>query len=356
MRAGYEVWRDSVEQAGGLKVGGGRRPLRIHLLDDESEPLAAGRQAERLVQNNGVRLFLGPFSTAVTTSVATVVDRANGVLIAPDGNASGLFRRGLKGFYSVLPTDDKLLHGLADVASSVQPRAQPVGIIIADEPGNAAAAAGFRERAAALDLGPVRLELTALGSRDIMPPLQRTAESTPRFIILATEAGQTGRFAPSLREYLPYTVMRALIPMPEPPDASGKRLLLYDGVLTVEHWWPSIAASGPIFGSAAEYAERFRRQHGYAPEPRSAAATVAGVALQLAMEQAGSADPLAVREALSVMDLLTFWGRLAWDTAGRNRVATPPVLQQQGDQLVAVYPPELASGKLRYPLAGWPRG
>ena len=355
MKAGYEVWRDAVDQAGGLKLGGGIRPLRIHLLDDESEPLTAGRQAERLAQASGVRLFLGPFSSAVTTSVATVVDRANGVLLAPDGNASGLFRRGLKGFYSILPTDDRLLHGLADVAASVQPRAQPVGIIIADEPGNAAAAAGFRERAGALELGPVRLELTALGSRDIMPPLQRTAESTPRFIILATEAGQTSRFTPSLREYLPYTAMRALIPMPEPTDQSGKRALLYDGVLTVENWWPSIAASGPIFGSAADYAERFRRQHGYAPEPRSAAATAAGVALQLAIEQAGSADPAPIRDALAALDILTFWGRLAWDTGGRNRVSVPPVLQQQADQLVCVYPPDLAGGRLRYPLAGWPR-
>lgn len=356
MRAGFEVWQDAVEQAGGLKLGDGRRALRLQLLDDESEPLTAGRQAERLVQANGVRLFLGPFSSAITTSVATVVDRAGGVIVAPDASASGLYRRGLKGLFSILPTDDRLFHGLADLAASVQPRAQPVGIIIADEPSNAAAAAGFRERAGALELGSVRLELTALGSQDIMPPLQRTAESTPRFIILATEAGQTSRFAPSLREYLPYTAMRALVPMPEPANATGKRSLLYDGVLTVENWWPTIAATGPVFGSAADYDARFRKHHGYAPDPRSAAATAAGLTLQLAMEQAGGAEPAAVRDALSGLDVLTFWGRLGWDTAGRNRVSTPPVLQQQSNDLVAVYPPELAGGRLRYPLAGWARG
>jgi branched-chain amino acid transport system substrate-binding protein len=356
MRAGYEVWHRAVEQAGGIKVGAGRRPVRLHLLDDESEPLTAGRQAERLHRERGVSLFLGPFSSAITTSVATVTDRAGAVLVAPDASAASLFRRGLKGFFSILPTEDRLFHGLADVAALVQPRAQPVGIIIADEPSNAAAAAGFRERAAALDLGPVRLELTALGSTDIMPPLQRTAESTPRFVILATEAGQTARFTPSLREYVPYTAMRALVPMPEPREASGRRSILYDGILTVESWWPTIASSGPIFGSAAEYAERFRKMHGYQPDPRSASATAAGLALQLAMEAAGGAGPSAVRESLSVLDVMTFWGRLGWDTAGRNRASVPPVLQQQGDQLVTVYPRELAGGRLRYPLAGWPRG
>jgi branched-chain amino acid transport system substrate-binding protein len=288
-------------------------------------------------------------------AVAMATDRAGGVIVAPDASFGGLYRRGLKGLFSILPIDDRLFHGLADLAASVQPRAQPVGVIIADEPSNVAAAAGFRERAAALDLGPVRLELIALGSVDIMPPLQRTAEAMPRFIVLATEAGQTTRFAPSLREYLPYSTMRALVPMPEPTNVSGKRSLLYDGVLTVENWWPTITATGPIFGSASEYAERFRRQHGYQPDPRSAAATAAGLALQLAIERAGSPEPSAVREAISGLDVLTFWGRLGWDTAGRNRTSVPPVLQQQGDQLVAVYPPELAGGQLRYPLAGWAR-
>ena len=356
MRAGYETWRDAVAQAGGIKIGAGRRPVRIQLLDDESEPLNAGRQAERLLSGSGVRLLLGPFSSAITTAVAIVADRHGAVLVAPDASASGLFRRGLTGLFSILPTDDRLLHGLADLAATVQPRAHPVGIIIADEPANAAAAAGFRERAKALELQPVRLELTALGSVDITPPLQRVAEDTPRFVILATEAGQTVRYAPFLREYLPFTSMRALIPMPEPPEPSGRRATLYDGVLTVENWAPSITATGPVLGSAVEFTERFVREHGYPPDSRCAAAAAAGLALQFAIEQADSMEPPAVRESLSALDVTTFWGRLAWDLAGRNRVSVPPVLQQQGDQLVAVYPRDLAGGRHRYPLAGWPRG
>ena len=70
---------------------------------------------------------------------------------------------------------------------------------------------------------------------------------------------------------------------------------------------------------------------------------------------AGSAEPGAVREAFATLELTTFWGRLGWDAAGRNRLAVPPVLQQQGNALVTVYPAELAGGHLRYPLAGWPR-
>jgi branched-chain amino acid transport system substrate-binding protein len=353
--AGYETWRTAVEQAGGIKVGQRRRTVRLVYADDQSEPLNASRQAERLAATEGSRLWLGPFSSAITTAVATTADRVGAVLVAPDGNAADLFRRGLKGLISVLAPDDRLFHGLADLAATAQPRAQPVGMLIADEPSNAAAAAGFRERAAALDLAPVRLELTALGSQDVSAPLERIAAAAPRCVILATEPGQTERFTPTVRDLAPFAAMRALIPLPEPVVATVRRDLLYDGALTVDTWSPSINASGPVLGSAREFGERFRRLHGYDPDPRGAAAAAAGLALQQAIERAGSTEPGAVRDAFTTLDLTSFWGRLAWDTTGRNRVAVPPVLQQQGETLVAVYPSELAGGTLRYPLAGWPR-
>jgi branched-chain amino acid transport system substrate-binding protein len=356
LRAGYETWAEAVQQAGGIKIGAARRAVRLVFADDESEPLNASRQAERLASNDRIKLWLGPFTSAITTAVATVADRVGAVLVAPDGSAAGLYRRGLKGIVSVLAPDEKLFHGLADLAATVQPRAQPVGILIADEPSNAAAAAGFRERAAALDLAPVRLELTALGSRDVSSPLERIAEIAPRFVIVATEPGQTARFTATIRELVPFAAMRALVPLPEPTVRSARRDVLYDGVLTVETWWPTISAAGPVLGSARDFADRFKRLHGYDPDARCAAAAAAGLVLQLAVERAASPEPGAVRDAFTSLDVTTFWGRLAWDTAGRNRVATVPVLQQQGDALVAIYPGEMASGRHRYPLAGWPRG
>jgi branched-chain amino acid transport system substrate-binding protein len=355
IRAGYETWREAVRQAGGIRQGTARRAIRLVYADDESEPLTAGRQAERLIASDKLRLWLGPYSTPITTAVATVTDRTGAVLVAPDASASALFRRGLKGLISVQAPEERLFHGLADLAATAQPRAQPVGILIADEPSNAAAAAGFRERAAALDLGPVRLELTALGSRDVSSPLERLAASSPRLVILATEPGQTARFTPLLRELVPFAAMRALVPLPEPPTAAARRELIYDGALTVDTWSPALNASGPLLGSAREFAEQFQRLHGYSPDARAAAAAAAGLTLQLALEQAGSSDPAVVREAFGALDVTTFWGRLAWDAAGRNRAAQPPVLQQQGDVLVAVYPTDLTGGRLRYPLAGWPR-
>jgi branched-chain amino acid transport system substrate-binding protein len=356
MQAGFETWAEAVGQAGGISVGGSRRALGLSFADDESEPLNGSRQAERLVAAEGVRLWLGPFSPQITTAVATAADRLQALLVAPDASTAELFRRGLRRVVSILPTEDKLFHGIADLAALAEPRAQPVGIVFADEPSIAAAVAGFCERAAALGLGPVAVELTSLGAQDVSYPLARLAEKQPRLVILAAGDGQTARFTPTVRELLPFATMRVIAPLPEPAAQTARRDLLYDGALTVESWWPTIAAAGPILGSAGDFAARFRRLHGYDPEARCAAAAAAGLALQLAIERAGSTDPAVVREAFSTLDVTTFWGRMAWDIAGRNRAAVAPVLQQQNNALLAVYPTEVAAGRLRYPLAGWPRG
>lgn len=356
MKAGYETWLDAIQPAGGVRIGAGRRAVRVLFADDESEPLAAARQVERLAGNDEVRLFFGPVSNPNTLAVAMSVEKVNGVLVAPDGSAPGLFRRELKTLFSIVTPDDRRFHGLAALAALAQPRAQPVGVLIADDPYLTAASQGFQERASALDLGPVRQELTALGSRDISGALERLAESSPRTIIFGAEPGQISRLTPMVRQLLPLTAMRAFVPLPRPVNPSARPERMYDGALTVESWSPAISSTGPVLGSARDFVERFRRLHGYQPEARAAAAAAAGLALQLGIEAAGSADPPAVRAALSMLDVKTFWGRLGWDTMGRNRVAVAPVLQQQGDGLVAVYPPELANGQIRYPLAGWPAG
>jgi ABC-type branched-subunit amino acid transport system substrate-binding protein len=148
--------------------------------------------------------------------------------------------------------------------------------------------------------------------------------------------------------------MLALTRLPDSTDLS-QSAVRYDGALSVQIWSPSRLSRGPGLGSAGEFAGQFERLHGYAPGVNAAAAAAAGLALQLGIEQAGSIGPVEVRRALGSLDQETFWGRLAWDVDGRLRDAVVPVLQQRGSDRVIVYPPNLATSRVRYPITDWPR-
>jgi len=353
MRAGYQTWLDAVRRAGGVRVGGDLRPVRLVFADDESEPLMAGQQVEKLVTGPGARLLLGPFSSPLTAAVAATADRLGALLVAPDGSAPGLFRYGYKLLVSLRPPDTQLLIGLADLAATVAPRAEPIGVLLSDELPIVTEIDGFRERAAALGLDPIQVEPFAPGSNDLAAPLERLGQLAPRLLIVATNQFQIERLMTRVQEALPPPPMSAVMHLPEAVGTSTTSR--YDGALTVEVWSPRRALGGPVLGSASAFADQFRRLHGYAPAVYSAAAAAAGLALQLGIERAASTEPREVRQALGALDVQTFWGRLAWDVDGRPLHPVVPVRQQQGTSDTIVYPPELATSQIKYPIADWPR-
>ena len=66
-------------------------------------------------------------------------------------------------------------------------------------------------------------------------------------------------------------------------------------------------------------------------------------------------DPAAVRAALASINTLTFWGRLAWDVDGRSQAPAAPIIQRRAAGNTLVFPPEIANGRVQYPLGEWPR-
>jgi branched-chain amino acid transport system substrate-binding protein len=99
-------------------------------------------------------------------------------------------------------------------------------------------------------------------------------------------------------------------------------------------WERELNYSGPIFGSAADYAERFWQEYGEWPTYHNASGTAAGVAFQLALEQAGTLDRQQVRDALTSLDVMTFYGPIRFDETGKNAGKPMVSIQIQHGQRV----------------------
>jgi branched-chain amino acid transport system substrate-binding protein len=78
-----------------------------------------------------------------------------------------------------------------------------------------------------------------------------------------------------------------------------------------------------------------------------------------AIERAGSADPPAIREALTATNfddfLLPHPGPIAFDETGENINARPVLMQVQDGSVLQVWPPELAEADPLFPCVSWDR-
>ena len=120
-----------------------------------------------------------------------------------------------------------------------------------------------------------------------------------------------------------------------------------------EWWLPTLKYEGPVFGSAAAYAELVRREKGYVPGYHTASGSMAGLVLQLALERAGRTDSDAVRQALLSLEPQTFWGPIGWNEQGKNIKGTSIPIQIQDQQVRAVWPREAREVEPKYPMPPW---
>ena len=59
---GYNLGIKRVNEMGGVKVGGKTYMLEVKYYDDESTPARGAQLAEKLIKQDGIKFFLGPYS------------------------------------------------------------------------------------------------------------------------------------------------------------------------------------------------------------------------------------------------------------------------------------------------------
>jgi len=63
---GYDIAVKRINEMGGVKVNGKSYKLKVVYYDDESTPARGAQLAERLIQQDGVKYMLGPYSSCLT--------------------------------------------------------------------------------------------------------------------------------------------------------------------------------------------------------------------------------------------------------------------------------------------------
>jgi branched-chain amino acid transport system substrate-binding protein len=118
-------------------------------------------------------------------------------------------------------------------------------------------------------------------------------------------------------------------------------------------WEATMSWEDDYFGTPADFAARYEWLWGEPPTYQAAESTATALALQLAIEAAGSLDMDAVRQALYDLDEITFYGPINFDETGKNAAKPMGTIQIQDGVINVVAPVEAAVTDLMFPMPPW---
>ncbi|NTU81945.1 MAG: amino acid ABC transporter substrate-binding protein [Chloroflexales bacterium] len=354
-RDGYMLFVDAVNAAGGVAVGGRRYPVRLRYYDDESRPERAAELYERLVAEDQVDFLLGPYGSGPTAVAAEVAARHGLPMVEGSGAADSLFATGNPYLFGVLSPASAYLRGIIDLAVAAEPPLRTVAIVGADNSFASEVADGAAAYARERGLELVASVRYPSGSQDLGPELGRLRALAPDLLLGAGHLQDALLVARQSQDVGLRPRAMGFSVGPSSPEFRQRLRADADYVLGATQWTPALTYVGDdLWGTPGAFAAAFRARYPhYATVPYTAASSAAClVAYQYAIEAAGSLAPEAVRAALAELDVMTFYGPIAFDERGAN-AAKPMAVEQllpDGGQYT-VYPPEMAERAALFPGA-----
>jgi len=351
LKEGYELWKEKVNSRGGIKIGNRRYKVEIIYYDDQSDPKTTAKLVEKLITEDRVKFILGPYGSSQVFAAAGVVEKYGALMVQGGGASSKIYRQGYKHVFGVFNTAPDYGKNLIDLAVKLNPKPKTVAIIYEKDIFSEDAAKGALESAKKHGLKVVLYEGYPKGAQDLSSLMLKMRAKGPDVVIGAGHFKDSLLVVKQLKQFRINPKFLGLTvgpPVPSFVKALGEDAEYIFGPV---QWSKASRYKDPLFGSTQGYVRAFRKKYGVDPEYHSAGGTAAALALQLALERAGSLDVERVRDELLKMKVETFYGVIGFDETGKIVTKPMAVIQIQGGKPVTVYPFEEA--KPVYPKPAW---
>jgi len=327
---GYDYAVKVINEAGGVKVGGKSYKLDVKYYDDESTPARGAQLAERLIQQDGVEYMLGPYSSGMTKAIAPVSEKFGVPMVEAEGASRSLFTQGYKYLFAVLSTSEQYLATAIDFAAEKSSNPGDVRIALAFEgdPFSMDVRAGVMDKIKEYGMKVVIDDQLPADLSDMSTTLTKVKALKPDALIISGHSKGAATAARQIDEMKVNVPMIALTHC-EAAKVQEKFPKTANGFLCPTQWVETLSKSDPMFGSAAEWNTGFKADNpSYTSVPyQSAQASAAVYVFKEAFEAANSFDKDAVRDAISKVEMETFYGDIKFSENGNN-IAKPMFMRQ----------------------------
>jgi branched-chain amino acid transport system substrate-binding protein len=352
---GYNLWSDWINARGGILVSNVKHPVVIKYYDDTSNANQSAVLMQKLITEDKANFLLGPYGSAATATDAVVAETNQIPMVEANGAAQSIFNQGYKYTFGVLSPANKYLQGVIDMAATLTPKPTTVAMLSADDNFSLEVANAINTYAPTKGFNVVLFKKYKNGATNLTAEVQAAKTANADIVLNSGHLQEAIAINKAAKEQKLNAKIFAYSVGPSTPDfitaLGADANYVYDG----SQWTPQVKYTPAFYLTESQYVAAYKAKFPTFGDPdyHVAESTAACLALQRAIENAGSLDATKVRDALAALDVTVFFGQIKFDSRGIN-IYKPMVVEQiQNGVHHTVFPASVADAKPMYPTPNW---
>jgi len=365
---GLNLWIKQINDKGGIALASGKITFAAKSYDDESNKDRVQELYARLVNDDKADFLISPYSSGLADASAVLAEQYGKIMITTGAASDDTYKKGYSLVYQAYTPASRYLTSAVDMLAKQDSALKKIAIVHENDKFSTDVSNAARQYAESKGYQVVLFEGYDSSTTDFGPIINKVQQAQPEAILGGGHFQDGNTFAKQLYEKkVPVKFLALLVAPPEPKFAD-----LGDAALGVvgPSQWEALTAFSPEaakgaglewYGPAgAEFVSAYKATYNNEePSYHAAGGYIAGLILQKAIEKAGSLDAQSIRGALDNMDILTFYGRIKFDTSkeahglqvGHDMVYIQWQKAAGGNlEKQVVWPLEGASAKALYPI------
>lgn len=345
--------------AGLPNLGGAK--IRIVVADHQGKPDVGQGEAERMITQEGVHAMYGAYYSSVTAAGSQVAERHGIPWVNGESTSPKLTQRGFKWFFRTTPHDGEFTQLMFEFMNEFKDKLgkelETVAIF-------------HEDTLWGTDSGSVQNKMAKDNGYKVVQKIAykaKTTSLTPSVQIL--KAADADVFLPSSYTSDAMLFMRTAKELDYNPKLLVAQNAGYtdptfiatlgsdaEGVITRSPFNTDLAKTIPLINEVNAAFKKHSNGRDLSDVP--VRAFTGFMVLADAINRAGSTDPEAIRKALTETDmprdqLIVPWKGIKFGPDGQNQLVRGILMQVQNGRYCTVYPFELASCELVYPMPTW---
>ncbi len=334
--------------------------IRLIVGDHQGNPQTGATEAERLISQEKVAALIGCYFSNVTNTASQVAERNGIPFLNPESSSATLTQRGFKWFFRTTPHDELFVGNFFEFLKDVEKK-KGISVkriaLFNENTLFGTETTKIEEKLAGEQKYPIVEKIIyPAKSTQLTSEVQRIRAANPNLILQSSYLGDA---ILSMKTYKELGVSPDAILANDAGfnDSEFLKTLGKDGeyVLSREVWALDLASKNPLIKKVNDlYFERYKTNF----NGNSARTFTGMMILAAAINRAGSTKPEAIQKALQETDvagskLIMPWKGVKFDATGQNTLGTGIIVQVQDGKYVTVWPFDMASKDVIWPMPKW---